>query len=284
MKKVLVTGSKGQLGNELREQSGLFPGFDFTFIDVEELDLIDDRQVFCFFAKQQFDYVINCAAYTAVDKAESEPGLAKLVNSNAPEILVRAATEYNPDVKIVHISTDYVFDGKNYRPYKEDDPVNPVSVYGKTKLEGENAIKGFDNVMIIRTSWLYSSFGHNFVKTVLRLAAEKDKLTIVSDQVGTPTYAGDLAAAILQIIAESSFTNGIYHYSNEGVASWYDFAKAILEEKRMEKPVIPIKTEDFPTPAKRPFYSVLDKTKIKKTFGLEIPHWRDSLRRCLEKL
>ncbi len=284
MKKILVTGAKGQLGNEIRLLTDSFPNFDFTFVDIEDLDLVDDRQVFCFFAKQPFDYVINCAAYTAVDKAESEPGLAKLVNAHAPEILVRAATEYNPEAKLIHISTDYVFDGKHYRPYREDDPVNPVSVYGKTKLEGENAIKEFDNVMIIRTSWLYSSFGHNFVKTALRLAAEKKELTIVSDQIGTPTYAGDLALALLNILHAGYFQNGIYHYSNEGVASWYDFAKAILEEKHIDKPVKPIATEDFPTPARRPYYSVLDKTKIKTTFGLTIPHWRSSLRECLEKL
>ena len=283
MKKILVTGAKGQLGNELKKLSGSLPDFDFSFIDIEDLDLIDDRQVFCFFAKQQFDYIINCAAYTAVDKAETEQALARLINANVPEILLRASKEYNPDTKLIHISTDYVFDGKNYKPYNENDLTNPINVYGKTKLEGENLIKDFENVIILRTSWLYSSFGHNFVKTVLRLADERETLNIVADQIGTPTYAEDLANAILNIIKKGNFEKGIYHYSNEGVASWYDFAISILEEKKIRKNVVPVKTEDFKTPAKRPFFSVLDKTKIKNTFNLHIPHWRESLKRCLKE-
>ena len=283
MKKILVTGAKGQLGNELKKLSGSLPDFDFSFIDIEDLDLIDDRQVFCFFAKQQFDYIINCAAYTAVDKAETEQALARLINANVPEILLRASKEYNPDTKLIHISTDYVFDGKNYKPYNENDLTNPINVYGKTKLEGENLIKDFENVIILRTSWLYSSFGHNFVKTVLRLANERETLNIVADQIGTPTYAEDLANAILNIIKKGNFEKGIYHYSNEGVASWYDFAISILEEKKIRKNVVPVKTEDFKTPAKRPFFSVLDKTKVKNTFNLHIPHWRESLKRCLKE-
>jgi len=283
MKKILVTGAKGQLGNELKKLSGSLPDFDFSFIDIEDLDLIDDRQVFCFFAKQQFDYIINCAAYTAVDKAETEQALARLINANVPEILLRASKEYNPDTKLIHISTDYVFDGKNYKPYNENDLTNPINVYGKTKLEGENLIKDFENVIILRTSWLYSSFGHNFVKTVLRLADERETLNIVADQIGTPTYAEDLANAILNIIKKGNFEKGIYHYSNEGVASWYDFAISILEEKKIRKKVVPVKTEDFKTPAKRPFFSVLDKTKVKNTFDLHIPHWRESLKRCLKE-
>ena len=287
-KQVLVTGAKGQLGNELKELSAAVPFLDFVFVDIDELDLTDDRSVFCFFAKNPIDYVINCAAYTAVDKAESEPGQAQMVNTNAPEILLKAAMEYNPEVKMIHISTDYVFDGEKNTPYTEDDEVNPTGVYGKTKLEGEKRIQDNDNVIIIRTSWLYSSFGHNFVKTVLRLAEERNELRIVSDQVGTPTYAADLAKVILHIlekdVKDNFFKPGIYHFSNEGVASWYDFAVNILELAGINKKVTPIKTKEFPTPAKRPHFSVLDKTKIKKTYNIEIPYWRNSLKRCLKRL
>lgn len=287
-KQVLVTGANGQLGSELKELSAAVPFLDFVFVDIDELDLTDDRSVFCFFAKNSIDYVVNCAAYTAVDKAESEPGQAGMINTNAPEILLRAAMEYNPDAKMIHISTDYVFNGEKNRPYTEEDEVNPTGVYGWTKLEGEKRIQDNDNVIIIRTSWLYSSFGHNFVKTVLRLAAERDELRIVIDQVGTPTYARDLARAILHIlekdVKEDYFQAGIYHYSNEGVASWYDFAVNILELSDINKKVVPIKTEEFPTPAKRPHFSVLDKTKIKTVYGVEVPYWRTSLKECLKKL
>ncbi|MCD6367411.1 MAG: dTDP-4-dehydrorhamnose reductase, partial [Bacteroidales bacterium] len=232
------------------------------------------------------DYIVNCAAYTAVDKAEDDTEVAYSLNAMAPLNLLKQAEKH--DAKLIHISTDYVFDGTNYRPYVETDKPNPLSQYGLTKLQGETNIAYSPKAIIIRTSWLYSSTGNNFVKTVLRLADERDKLTIVADQIGTPTYAGDLAAALLTIIEFSeknkSFYHGIYHYSNEGVCSWYDFAKTILEIKQIQKSVIPIQTKDFPTPAPRPFYSILDKTKIKNTFDLTIPHWRESLEKCLEQL
>jgi len=287
-KKILVTGANGQLGSEIRNLAPGYSSFEFRFIDIEDLDITQDREVFCFFAHYPADYVINAAAYTAVDKAEQEPEVAQLVNAVAPEIIVRAAQEMNPEAKIFHISTDYVFDGQHYKPYLETDTTNPQGVYGKTKRNGELAIQNNEAVIIIRTSWLYSSFGHNFVKTVLRLEKEKEFLTIVSDQIGSPTYAGDLAKTLLDIIQKTEQTGefypGIYHYSNEGVASWYDFAKEILDIKNSIKKIIPISTEEYPTPARRPYYSVLSKKKIKTVWNIEIPHWKDSLKNCLKKI
>ncbi len=285
MKKILVTGSNGQLGSEIRQLENEYPGFAFTYTDVEELDLTDEKAVDAFLKNTSFDFCINCAAYTAVDKAEDEHEPARLINVTAVEHLAKACAARN--TFLVHISTDYVFDGTNYRPYVETDPPAPNSFYGLTKLEGEEAMKNQTNSgLIIRTSWLYSSFGNNFVKTMLRLGKERDTLGVVADQIGTPTCAGDLAQAILDILSGEKFKKNIeiYHYSNEGVISWYDFAQAIMLETRADCKINAIESKDFPAKANRPFYSVLNKTKIKIDFGLEVPYWLDSLKLVLEQL
>ena len=281
MTKVLITGSNGQLGSEIRKVSGLFPEIEFCFTDIAELDVTDSGNVALFFASFRPDYLVNCSAYTAVDKAETDQYFATLLNATSVGILAEQTAKIG--CKFIHISTDYVFDGKGTKPYTEDDLVNPQSVYGKTKLEGEILCARYNSEsMIIRTSWLYSAFGNNFVKTILRLGTEKPELNIVADQMGNPTNAADLAEAILTIISKTSqgtkpYVSGIYHYSNEGVASWYDFAKAILEIGKINSSVKPIATENYPTPAQRPSYSVMNKSKIKLIFDLQIPHWRDSL-------
>lgn len=286
--KILVTGAYGQLGNELKERAGQYPGWSFLFTDVDSLDITDEIQVKAFFLENKPDFVVNCAAYTAVDKAETDTETADRINALAPGIL--AGNSKISGARFIHISTDYVFDGKSNQPYSESDRVNPQNVYGKTKLEGEiNALKKNPKTIIIRTSWLYSAFGNNFVKTMIRLGKERDTLNVVYDQVGTPTYAGDLAETILQVIGMTesdakSFMPGIYHYSNEGVASWFDFAKTIFEITGIDCRVFPVRSTEFPTPAKRPEFSVLDKSKIKNTFALEIPYWRDSLKKCIKKL
>ena len=287
--KIIVTGSKGQLGQSIQELSSDYPNLSFVFTDVEELDICDPAQVDTFFATEKPSFVVNCAAYTAVDKAEKEEMLAKKINHYAVANLANACKK--SEAKLLHISTDYLFDGNKSTPYHERDIVRPQSVYGISKLEGETAILRAEiKSIIIRTSWLYSTYGTNFVKTMLRLGKEKDELGIVSDQVGTPTYAGDLAKVLLDIIQMTSsdskrFVSGIYHYSNEGVASWYDFTKAIFEyHPDINCKVNPIDTAAYPTPATRPAYSVLNKSKIKATFGIKIPYWRDSLKSCLIKL
>ncbi len=285
MKQILVTGSNGQLGSEIRQRAKSFPEFTFTYTDVEELDLTDEKAVNRFLQETHFDYCINCAAYTAVDKAEDDRSLARLINVTAVEYLAKACATYN--VFLVHISTDYVFDGTNHRPYVETDPPTPDSFYGLTKLEGEEAVKtNLKKGLIIRTSWLYSSFGNNFVKTMLRLGKERPSLGVVADQVGTPTYAGDLARAILDILSQEKIPSGVevYHYSNEGAISWYDFAQAIMREAGSGCRIKAIESKDFPAKANRPFYSVLNKAKIKKDFGLEIPYWLDSLQKVLGQL
>ncbi len=285
MKEILVTGSNGQLGSEIRQLEKQYPGFAFTYTDVDELDLTDEKAVDDFLKSGQFDFCINCAAYTAVDKAEDDHELARLINSTAVEYLSKACTAHHSF--LVHISTDYVFDGTNYRPYTEADPPSPNSIYGLTKLEGEKAMKQFaGHGLIIRTSWLYSSFGNNFVKTMLRLGKERDTLGVVADQIGTPTYAGDLARAILDILCSKKIKESvnIYHYSNEGVISWYDFAQAIMHESGTSCRISAIESKDFPAKANRPFYSVLNKAKIKNDFGLEVPYWLESLKLVLEQL
>ncbi len=286
--RILVTGAYGQLGNELKVLSGDYPEWQFLFTDADTLDITDDFSVQSFFVGNKPDFVINCAAYTAVDKAETDVETAEKVNALAPEILAKAAAITG--AKLVHVSTDYVFDGTGHLPYTETDPVSPANVYGKTKLEGENrALAANQQTIVIRTSWLYSSFGNNFVKTMLRLGHERGLLNVVFDQVGTPTYAADLASVILFIIAATEakpedFVPGVYHYSNEGVASWYDFAKTIFELSEMNVRVNPVRSDQFPTVAKRPAFSVLDKTKIKTNYCAEIPYWKDSLEICLRKL
>lgn len=283
-KKILVTAMHGQLGREIAEIAPSFGSFDFTFLDRALLDLSNMEAIKNYFETNQFDVIINAAAYTAVDKAEEDVTLSKIINTDAVKMLAEIAKE--SATQLIHISTDYVFDGKNYRPYIESDPTNPQGVYGATKLGGEDAMLAIDpaNSVIIRTSWLYSSFGNNFVKTMLRLSLERDELGIIFDQVGTPTYAKDLAMVILNGIYNSKFNSEgceLYHYSNEGVCSWYDFAKAIFELSKTSCTVNAIETKDYPTPAKRPHYSVLNKIKIKSQLGISIPYWKDSLLECL---
>ena len=271
--KILVTGCNGQLGNEIKL---LIP--DAVFTDADILDITDEVAVNAFIKENSIDTIINCAAYTAVDKAEDDADLAKKVNEDGPKNLAKTGC------KIIHISTDYVFDGSNCRPYTPDDKTNPISVYGKTKLNGENAVAKFaKEYVIIRTAWLYSSFGNNFVKTMRRLGSERETLNVVCDQTGTPTYAKDLAEAIVRILPQLNEANsGIYHFSNEGTCSWYDFAVEIMALSDLACKVSPILSADYPTKATRPFYSVLDKSKLKKTFNITIPHWKESLISCLK--
>lgn len=286
--KILITGAYGQLGSEIKVLTEKYSDWQFLFTDVEVLDITNENAVDVYFKQNQPDFVINCAAYTAVDKAESDIETAEKVNALAPKLLAKYAKKAGS--KLIHISTDYVFDGEANIPYIEDDEVNPKGVYGKTKYQGEiNCFEENPDSLIIRTSWLYSTFGNNFVKTMLRLAGERDKLNVVFDQVGTPTNAADLAATILSIIQISekeseNFVPGIYHYSNEGVASWYDFATSIFEISGIKCEVLPVLSNQFPTPAKRPNFSVLNKSKIKNTFGINIPYWKESLKICLGKL
>jgi dTDP-4-dehydrorhamnose reductase len=283
--KILVTGSNGQLGNEIRELSAVYPLYEFMYTDVNELDITDASQVNQFFALHSPDAVINCAAYTAVDKAETDEETAYLVNAAAPGNLARSAAESG--AFMVHISTDYVYDGKMYRPYAETDKTKPISVYARSKAAGEEAVlQAKGKAVIIRTSWLYSAFGNNFIKTIMKYGAEREMLNVVFDQTGTPTYARDLAKTILDILplAMAAEDIEVYHYSNEGVASWYDFAKAIVEIAGIDCRINAIGTKDYPLPAARPFYSVLDKSKIKKKFSIEIPYWKDSVKRCIQRL
>jgi dTDP-4-dehydrorhamnose reductase len=285
MKIILVTGSNGQLGREINKLSSAYSDFRFFFHDVDTLDLTDYSKLEEFFYKNKPHYLINCAAYTNVDRAEKEKELAFRINAEVPGKLAEISKKFI--TRIIHISTDYVFDGKNYRPYKEDDVPNPASVYARSKFEGENRILEYDNSLIIRTSWLYGASGNNFVKTILKHGKEKKELRVIFDQVGSPTYAADLASAIMQIVGlsvadEKNFVPGIYHYSNEGVCSWYDLAVEIINISGMDCKVIPIETWEYPLPARRPLYSVLNKNKIKSTFKLVIPHWKESLNRFLK--
>jgi dTDP-4-dehydrorhamnose reductase len=283
--KILVTGANGQLGNELRVLAPTFPDFEFGFTDIDELDITNEAAVAEYVSAFSPGAIINCAAYTAVDKAEEETARAMLINATAAGILARAAAR--ADAILVHISTDYVFDGKGHQPYVETDPPAPVSAYARTKYAGETEVMAAaPNALIIRTSWLYSSFGANFVKTIMKYGKERGKLNVIFDQIGTPTYARDLAGAILAILAGGIPVKGVevYHYANEGVASWYDFALAIIEMSGIHCTVSPIVTSEYPLPAVRPFYSVFNKSKIRNHFGLTIPHWRESLRDCIQLL
>ncbi len=282
--KVLVTGSKGQLGMSIKKLSPEFPDYQFIYTDVEELNITKADDIRKFIAKTKPDAIINCAAYTAVDKAEEEPEKAHLLNVTAPGLLAKAASE--KDILLIHISTDFIFGGDRKTSYKEEDHAVPESVYAKTKADGEQAvIKNSKRTVIFRTSWLYSEFGHNFVKTILRIAKERPEINVVDDQIGTPTYATDLAETILGFLTElTKIKQGteVLHYSNEGTASWYDFAKEIVQQSGLKCKVNPISTEQYPLPAKRPAYSVLDKSKIKSKYGISIPDWKDSLERCLK--
>ena len=282
MHNILVTGANGQLGSEIRELSSDYENNCF-FTDRNELDISNLEAVKNYVDKNSIDVIINCAAYTAVDKAEDDESNADAVNNVAVKYLSQVSKDRN--IKLIHISTDYVYDGKNYKPYTEDDIVNPNSVYGKTKLAGEKAMQDINpsNSIIIRTSWVYSSFGANFVKTMLRLGKEKEQLGVIFDQVGTPTYAKDLAKAILEIIPNISNEKiEIYNYSNEGVLSWYDFAKEIMRMAKLDCKINPIETKEYPTPATRPHFSLLNKSKIKQTFNITIPYWKNSLDECLK--
>ncbi|MEQ8881763.1 MAG: dTDP-4-dehydrorhamnose reductase [Cyclobacteriaceae bacterium] len=282
-KTILVTGSKGQLGNELQELAGSMKDAEFHFVDIEELDITDSQQVRIFFDEVKPTHCINCAAYTAVDKAESDRELCDLINVAGVENLASASKVH--DAILYHISTDFVFNGHASQPLTEDQETDPVCYYGESKLNGEKKVAQVtEKHYIIRTSWLYSSFGNNFVKTMLRLGETKPELGVIFDQVGTPTYAKDLAESILKMIEAPEDHFGTYHYSNEGVASWYDFTKAIFEYENITIPVKPIPTTAYPTPAKRPHFSVMDKQKIKNNFNLTIPHWRESLKACLVRL
>lgn len=280
---ILVTGKNGQLGRELQAIAPLYPQYQFIFTDRSELDITNQEDINNFFEKYAPEFCINAAAYTAVDKAETEKELAMRVNAEATGHLAMACTKYS--AKFIHVSTDYVYDGTATTPYTEDHPTSPVNYYGLTKRMGEElAIANHPSSVIIRTSWVYSSYGNNFVKTMLRLMGERDSLNVVSDQVGSPTYARDLATAILNIIA-SQQTNtanveGIYHYSNDGVISWFDFATEIKNISGSSCNVSPIPTSAYPTPAKRPAYSAMSKDKIVSTFGLQLPDWKDSLKQC----
>jgi len=283
MKNILITGSNGQLGNEIRVASGHYPQFQYFFTDVQELDICDKIAIRNFITENKIDAIVNCAAYTSVDKAEDDVAMCYKINCEAVKNLAEAACEFN--LKIIHVSTDYVFDGNSSIPYTEDMPVNPTTVYGKSKLEGETELLQIcPDAIIIRTSWLYSSFGNNFVKTMLRLGREKDQLTVIFDQIGTPTYAADLADTIFNILSSGHLVAGIYHFSDEGVCSWYDFTRSIHRLAGIDCNVQPIESKDYPVRTPRPHYSVLNKAKIKKTFFITIPHWEESLERCIKLL
>jgi len=290
-KKILITGANGQLGNELQKLASGYPQLEFFPTDVDTLNLCNKGDIEAFLNKNPMDYIVNCAAYTAVDKAEDNVGICYEINRDAVQNIAESVRE---QTRIIHISTDYVFDGMGKNPLKESDQTNPQSVYGKSKLAGEQILmKIKPESIIIRTAWLYSSFGNNFVKTMIRLGEERDSINVVDDQVGTPTYAADLAKAILDIIIwdcsgvarNATITPaGIYHYSNEGICSWYDFAMKIHELAGITAgKVHPIPTSEYPTKAKRPMYSVLDKTKIKSTFQIAVPEWEDGLERMMKQ-
>jgi dTDP-4-dehydrorhamnose reductase len=282
---LLILGAKGQLGHEIQALQVDFPQFALTLADLAELDITNETAVKSFFATQKFDACVNCAAYTAVDKAESEVELCRSVNALAPALLASACREQG--AKFVHISSDYVYHNGLNRPLREDDPTQAQSVYAQTKLEGDlNTLAANPEALVFRTSWVYSSFGHNFVKTMQRLGRERDELRVVFDQVGAPTYARDLARMILHTLADEGLrkNQGVYNFCNHGVTSWYDFALAIHEISGIQCRVVPILSAEYPTPASRPPYSVLDKSKFERDFGLPIPHWREALRECLGKM
>lgn len=280
---ILITGANGQLGNEM-QRVAQNSGNHYIFTDVQELDITDREAIRSLVKKEQVKVIVNCAAYTNVDKAEDDYDFANLLNNKAVENLALVAKEV--DATLIHISTDYVFQGETSIPCQEDWKTNPLGVYGKTKLAGEQSLMASDcKYLIFRTAWLYSPFGKNFVKTMRQLTAERDSLKVVFDQVGTPTYAGDLAAVIYKVIENDMLDKqGIYHFSNEGVCSWYDFAKEIGELSGNVCDIQPCHSDEFPSKVKRPQFSVLDKTKVKATFGIKVPYWRDSLKKCIEEL
>lgn len=285
--KILVTGANGQLGSELRVLSARRAGDELMFVDIAEMDLGSDHAIQTFFEGKHFDFVIHCAAYTAVDKAEEDQTTAYRINADAVKTIATVCKA--KAMRLIHISTDYVFDGNGNQPIAEDASPNPLSVYGRSKLDGErNVLAILDDAYIVRTAWVYSTFGKNFVKTISKLARERESLNVVSDQIGSPTYARDLAAALLTMIDKirsgSVDVPGIYHFANEGVISWYDLAWFIVDHYKLPCRINAIPSEAYPTPAVRPRFSVLDKSKLKKTFGIEVPHWFHSLEECLQSL
>ncbi len=286
MKTILVTGADGQLGKSIRRLAVEYPQYTFVFTDVDTLDICDAQAVSAFVREKHADYIINCAAYTAVDRAEDDEALCLRINRDAVRHLGEAAQAVG--ARVIHISTDYVFDGAHYLPYVETDKACPASVYGHTKLAGEQVLQMVcPEAVIIRTAWLYSEFGSNFVKTMLRLGKERGQLSVVFDQIGSPTYAGDLAAALLTVLRraeEGTFVPGIYHFSDEGVCSWYDFAVKIMELGGTSCRVLPIESKDYPAKAARPHFSVLNKAKIKAVYDIQIPHWEQSLKLCFERI
>ncbi len=287
MTAILVTGASGQLGSEIRERSARYSGYNFVFTDAGELDITDAGATAAFIADLAPSWVINCAAYTAVDKAEEEEELATLINGKGVENIVNALE--GSDCRVIHISTDYVFDGSRPVPYLEDDIPSPASAYGRSKLAGEKAAMRWPQTMTIRTSWLYSSYGNNFVKTILRKAGSAESISVVFDQVGSPTYAADLAAAILEIISgviqnRHLFVPGLFNYSDEGVCSWFDLAAEIVAAAGSSCAVVPVRSSAYPSKVQRPAYSVLDKGKIRERYNLDIPHWRTSLNNCISKI
>jgi len=285
MASILITGANGQLGNELRDLSKQYYGYDFIFTDIDTLDITNSASVSEFVRNLRPEWIVNCAAYNLVDKAESEPEAALLINGTAVKNIAEAIS--GTECRLIHVSTDYVYDGSANVPYDENIIANPQSAYGRSKLAGEKYALLHPASMIIRTAWLYSSHGSNFVKTMLRYGAERESLGVVFDQTGTPTYAADLASAIMSIISgvirnQFAFKAGVYNYSNEGVCSWYDFASGIMDEAGLKCRVNPVLSKDYMQAAKRPSYSVMDKNKIKENYNLIIPHWRTSLVKCLK--
>lgn len=281
--RVLITGANGQLGRAIRKESQNFESLNFYYTDIEETDISSKESVGSAFEKYSPNIVVNCAAYTAVDRAEDEREKAYTLNAQAPANLAEQCKTKN--IKLIHISTDYVFDGKGNTPYMETDKVNPLSVYGQSKLKGEELAMAYGNTMVIRTSWLYSAYGNNFMKTILKYGNERPELRVVFDQTGTPTLANDLAIAILQIVQKTDklFVPEIFHFSNQGVCSWYDFAYEIITQAGFSTKIVPITTNEYPTKAIRPQYSVLNKQKITNLLEVEIPHWRQSLVKCLQE-
>lgn len=281
--RILITGCKGQLGSELMALAAVIPKVEAIGVDIDSLDLTDSSEVEAFLRRERFTHVVNCAAYTAVDRAEEQKAQCAAANIAAVENIARLADEL--DFRILHISTDYIFDGMACRPYDESAKPNPLNVYGSTKRRGETALLGLaPESVIIRTGWLYSAGNNNFVHTILERGRQDKRLEVVVDQTGTPTYAADLAQAVMSVLTAPAWMPGIYNYSNEGIASWYDFAVAILETAGMHRQaeaVVPVSSADYTTPAVRPAYTVLDKSKIKATFGISIPHWQASLRKCI---
>jgi len=287
MSKVLVTGANGQLGREIKKIRNSFSQI-YSFTDIEELDVSNKGVLETYLASNPVDYIINCAAYTDVDGAEKEPERAMQLNRDVL-INLKSCLEKHSQTRLVHISTDYVFNGELTRPLREDDRTDPLSMYGITKLEGEKALTGHPRVLIVRTSWLFSVFGKNFVKSMINRMDQRSDLRVVYDQVGTPTFAEDLARAIMHIISEvdahnMEFVPGVFNFSNEGVCSWYDLAVEVCRLINCKGKVIPIETHEYPTPAKRPVYSVLNKSRIKEVYGVEVPYWRDSLEKCIKNL